>query len=82
MFEKIISLLNIHKTIANHVVGKNHTVLHRRISGIIVMCIGVGIVKLSLILAEGAMIHYAFDIIGYAVHGIGMIPFVEEVESL
>lgn len=62
--------------ICNHVVGKNHTLTHRIVAGIILMFVGVSISQ-----AGGAVtivvIHYGLDALGYALHGFGALPIFE-----
>lgn len=77
---KILETINISKHIANHVAGKHHTNTHRRISGITVMIVGVGIVNASHF-CDVFIIHFVADVIGYAVHGLGLIPFVSSIEN-
>lgn len=63
----------------NHLVGKDHTHLHRIIVGIPVIVLGVAISKYGIGLS--GPIHIMLDGIGYLVHGIGAIPFIEIVDK-
>lgn len=74
----IVRLAEIPKQVCNNVVGKHHTKSHRKLCGICFILIGV-------ILAEsqnwlGHPFHQFGDIscdaVGYALHGIGLTPFI------
>jgi hypothetical protein len=43
------------------------------------MALGVGIAKASA-LSDLFVVHYVSDLIGYAIHGIGFIPFINQIE--
>lgn len=77
----ILNVLNVSKVITTHLVGKKHTNAHRKMVGIGIMIIGVSLVKI-LGHIDLYIIHIAADIVGYAIHGIGLIPFVHELETL
>lgn len=72
------SKFNIPHLICNHIIGKEHKIQHRITVGTAIMMIGVLISKsgggISLII-----IHYLFDAIGYGLHGIGLIPWIEYI---
>ncbi len=76
----IIRKVDISRYMANHIVGNNHTQIHRRISGFIVMVFGVVLTQLG-----GAtsylIIHISADIIGWGFHAVGLIPFIKNMES-
>lgn len=70
--------VNVSKVIADHVVGKKHSMKHRKRIGVSVMVIGVSIAHFA---ANGNIVtSIVGDLIGYAIHGIGLIPFVESEE--
>lgn len=75
---KIVSLhkVNLPKVVCDHLVGKSHTVSHRYTTGVIIMSLGVGLTKV-VFLFEGGFIHILGDIVGYAVHGLGAVPFID-----
>ena len=73
---KLITSLNVPKTICTHVLGKNHTKTHRRYCGICVMIVGVFIAEVI-----GGTSHYLTficNVFGYGLHGMGLVPFIEE----
>lgn len=72
---KIISSLNVPKVICDHVIGKKHSLKHRRLCGLVVMLIGVFIAEVV-----GSQSHYLTFIcntVGYGLHGTGLLPFIE-----
>lgn len=74
--ENLKYIPNPTKKICNNLIGKEHNLTHRVIVGTIIMTVGVYITKLA------AMTHNIFidilgDTIGFLLHGIGAIPFVE-----
>lgn len=72
---KILCACNITRPVAEHLIGKKHTVYHRMAIGAVIMVAGVCVSKVALV--DIPMVHYAKDVIGYAIHGIGCIPFIE-----
>jgi hypothetical protein len=76
----VIEQINLSRHIANHLAGERHTSHHRKIAGVLVMSFGVLVAKLSAI-PEGPIIHFAGDLIGYGMHGIGLIPFATNIEK-
>jgi len=77
---RFLDCINIAKHVTNHLVGKDHTAKHQKIAGAVIMVIGVAIGKLSLLI-DAHMVHYIGDVIGYAIHGIGLIPFAKDFEQ-
>lgn len=67
--------LNVAKKISNNLVGENHTHVHRMMVGSAIMILGV-LVAFS---ATGThvVIHIFLDMLGYGIHGIGAVPFVD-----
>lgn len=49
-------------------------------AGIGIMCVGVGFTQVVLVF-DFHIIHALGDVVGYGIHGIGGIPFVEYVIS-
>ena len=68
--------LNVARHLCDHVVGKKHSHAHRMVAGSIVMACGVLIAKIHV---EAMLAGLMVDGLGYLVHGIGAIPFVEAV---
>lgn len=77
---KLIKCIDISRYISNHLVGENHSLTHRKITGVFVMITGVLITK-AVITIPDMTIHVVGDIVGYAIHGIGLIPFVSGLEG-
>jgi hypothetical protein len=78
-FMRLLSKLNLSKWIASHLIGKNHSIIHRQITGIAIMIFGVGLAKLFGELSID-YVRFFGDILGYGLHGIGLIPFVHTIE--
>ena len=70
--------INVVHGVCNHIVGKNHAFVHRAVGGVVVMIGGVLIAKT---LGHHPEFYLATigDVLGYGLHGVGLIPFVEEV---
>lgn len=66
------------KRIYSHLLGEEHTPTHRKIAGVCVIIFGVGFVKIMYISAF-EVVHFVGDAIGYLIHGIGCLPFVEKI---
>ena len=80
--EKILVLLgkiNLPRIIADHLFNKRHNDMHRMLMGIAVMGIGVSVSKIH---AEMIVFKFFFDGFGYALHGIGLTPFIEKISNL
>lgn len=77
--ESFIRKVDVSMHISRHLMGDGHTETHHKITGVILMIIGVSIVKL-LSVYESFIIHISADIIGYGLHGIGLIPFAVKFE--
>lgn len=72
---------NIPKHISTHLFGENHTTRHHKIVGAALMSIGVGIAMLNTLI-EVRMIHFTADLVGYALHGVGLTPFIKAMENV
>lgn len=79
-WQKLFDRLNLAHHIAAHLVGEEHTPKHHRIIGIGIMVIGVILAKLSHVLPP--LLHILTDLIGYSLHGIGLMPFASYVDQL
>ena len=69
-------LPNPSKYICNHLIGKEHRLIHRVVVGILIMISGVYLTKLCL-LSHYLIIHVIGDTLGFLIHGVGTIPIVE-----
>lgn len=72
---KVGKKIHVTKIICNHVMGKNHSINHRVVVGIIFIYSGVLIAGFF----QSGILHIIFDGVGYCVHGIGSIPLVEKI---
>lgn len=68
--------VNVPKIICLHMIGESHNETHRMGVGVIVMTCGVMVAHAT---AHIFIIEYIGDIIGYCIHAIGGIPFVEHL---
>ena len=72
----MIKFANLPRVVCQHLIGDNHGPHHRMVAGVGVMAVGVAIAKVGGdVHAFG--FHYLADMLGYLVHGIGCVPFVE-----
>lgn len=76
----MLVLIHLPKHIADHLVGEDHTIIHRRISGGVVMGFGVGVTYVTHHMF-GGVIGFIGDLVGYGIHGIGLMPFVSAFEQ-
>lgn len=74
----ILTNLNISKVVCDHLLDEKHTSVHRMIAGSFIMSVGVGISKIHVTMV---FIHFLLDGVGYAIHGIGLIPFIETLSK-
>lgn len=75
-----VTKCNLPRIISYHLFGKNHTSTHRKGTGVLLMIIGVAISKQPFF--EAYIIHGIADLVGYAIHGLGLTPFVESTEKI
>lgn len=76
---RLIHKMDVSRYATNHLIGKDHTIAHRRVAGVIIMFFGVTIVKVTTHIPVD-IVHWLGDIVGYGIHGIGLIPFASSVE--
>jgi membrane-associated HD superfamily phosphohydrolase len=74
----ILANLNVSKVVCNHLISESHSHTHRMIAGIFIMSVGVSISKIHVAFV---VVHFLLDGVGYAIHGIGLIPFVEALSK-
>lgn len=72
MHKKILDTLNFPKTVCHVVLGHDHSHGQRMIVGSVVMVVGVTVAKLPF-----HDVHFFLDLFGYAIHGMGLVPFIE-----
>lgn len=77
----ILQRLDLSKLIAHHVVGHDHTKVHRRTVGFIIAVLGVGLVFLAKEFSTSPLAHFFGDLFGYFLHAVGAIPFLKYFES-
>lgn len=71
---KALKVLNLPKVICTVSIGKSHKPWHRMTAGGVIMITGVLISKATVPWFD---LHLFFDLIGYAIHGLGTVPFVD-----
>lgn len=74
---RIVQVVNLPRYICRHMVGEQHSCAHRMGVGVVVMTAGVGIAMFGGHVIPGAVGHFMCDAIGYLVHGLGAVPFIE-----
>jgi hypothetical protein len=75
---RVLHAVNVPKHIACVVFGEKHSVAARLSVGVVIMFVGVALAKLPGFLDlhfVGA--HFLADVVGNAVHGVGLVPFLE-----
>lgn len=63
------------KTVGEHLVGDTYSSRHRITTGVVIMVIGVLVSKTG----GGMIVHLIVDVVGYGLHGLGLIPFVDHL---
>lgn len=74
LIQQGIRLINVPHVICDHIFNGKHTKTHRFFVGGIVAFSGLLISKVHV---ELTAIHYALEYVGYAIHGLGLVPVVE-----
>lgn len=74
--DKIAEKINLPLIICNHLFGEKHSHIHRMSAGMVVMTCGVLISK-SAGDVHYVIVHLLADGIGYMIHGIGAVPYIE-----
>ena len=72
----IVTTIQIPFIACTHLFGETHTSRHRMFTGVIFMISGV---EVSNLFIEVHFIHFIFDLVGYAIHGLGCLPFAERL---
>lgn len=74
--QTVINRVNVVRMLLDNVLGENHSHRHRMGFGFILMTIGVMIAK-SFAGVEYEIVHMVCDCVGYFIHGLGCVPFVD-----
>lgn len=69
---KVLLNINIARRVSDHLLGEEHSVQHRMAIGTGLMIMGVGIAHMSV-----GYFTIVTDVIGWAIHGTGVIPFID-----
>lgn len=71
---RVVTRVNFTAPLFDSLLGKNHTNMHRMVTGMGVMAVGVFIAKFF---GHSPILWIAGigDMIGYAIHGLGLTPF-------
>lgn len=72
--------LDLSKKVYSHLLGENHTPTHRKIAGVIIMFVGIGFIK-TIYIVPFEMVHIVGDVIGAFIHGVGTLPFIENITN-
>ena len=75
---KIPPQLNVASLLCHYAFGHGHHWCLKYLAGIAIMIVGVLIAKLGGTI-HAFHFHYFADVVGYGVHGLGAVPFIEWV---
>lgn len=78
IIRRILHAGNVPRIICIHLLGHHHDKRHRMIAGFCVMVVGVGCAKLA-VFTTYEFVKYMLDLFGYAIHGLGLTPFIESL---
>lgn len=78
IIHKVVTVGNVPRIICIHLLGHHHDKRHRMIAGFCVMIVGVGCAKLA-VFTSYEIAKYLLDLFGYAIHGLGLTPFIESL---
>lgn len=73
--------INLARYIAKNLLGDKASARHRKISGIALMVVGVGLTQLAA-LCEVHFVHFLAEILRDGLGGVGILPFVDAVEKM
>lgn len=76
--QMVLHNANVPRVLCDHMLGEHHTSKHRMLTGSIVMLAGVMIAKLTSHAAY-EVLEVGGDLLGYLIHGIGAVPFVDHL---
>lgn len=69
---------DVPKIISKHLIGKEHQPKHHMLVGGVIMIGGV-IMAITASVHSSVIVHIVGDLIGYALHGIGLVPFIKNI---
>lgn len=67
------------RVLCNHLFGEFHTKNHRIVTGVTMAVAGVCIAKIHV---ENFFIYLVVDLVGYGLHGFGLLPLFAHFEGL
>ena len=73
---KVLRRVNVVRTACDHMMGPNHSTVHRILAGGVVMLVGVVLAKYAGH-HEVVVVQYVGDLVGYGIHGLGLTPIAE-----
>lgn len=76
----IVFKINVVTPLASLVFGRSHSTAQRLMAGALVMAVGVMIAK-YVGHSHNEIVAHIGDGIGYGLHGMGLIPFIESIAS-
>ena len=74
----VLKNIDLTRLISDHLVGENHKRYHRFVVGVVIMVSGVSFTEFSYTFASVGF-HIVGDVVGYFVHGLGAVPFIEYI---
>lgn len=76
MTRRLLNVVNVPKKVCTALLGDKSKARHRMLVGFIFMLVGVLISKLCIYL-DNTFIDILGDLLGYAIHGTGCVPFID-----
>jgi len=76
--KNLFKSLNVPKMICENLLSEHHNQFHRMFVGSIIIGFGVMMAKIEIL----PFIHSICEAVGYLIHGIGSIPFIESLSNL
>lgn len=71
--------LNLPRVVCQHLLDDRHSTHHHMVCGTGVMAVGVLVAKSAYLLPDFTIIHVTVDMVGYFIHGLGAVPFIEHI---
>jgi hypothetical protein len=73
--------LNLSRIVCNHVVGKEHSHVHRRVAGGVIAVVGTIVMQTFFVKIELHVVEIIFHTTGGFLHAVGIIPWLERLEG-